>query len=173
MPTTGEKKALWFVAIVALSGSVVRLSRANDVGVVPVDTTALAGQLARVDSVRERGYRTRGRRPFAAGVRGAAPDSPRSANALIDLDRASATEIEALPGIGPALAQRIVANRDSSGAFGHIEALCDVPGVGVSMVQRLRPLVTFTGAPRPLSDECGGASKTPRQSRGSRTRKAR
>ena len=94
-------------------------------------------------------------------------------DSVLDLDRATAEQIEALPGIGPALARRIVANRDSVGAFGHLDALCDVPGIGKSTLQRLRPLVTFTGARRPLSDECGGASKRPRGSRGSRDVKSR
>lgn len=173
VPTTGERKALWFLAIVALSGSGVRLWRANEIPPEPVDTLALSAQLARVDSVRARGG-TRPKHPRL--IVAAPPDSALRDPApiqMVDLDRATADEIEALPGIGPALARRIVANRDSVGAYGHIDALCAVPGIGKSIVQRLRPLVTFTGARRPVSDECGGASKRPRGSHGGRDVKSR
>jgi len=85
--------------------------------------------------------------------------------APIDLDHATATQIEALPGIGPALAQRIVAWRDSAGAFGEIDALCDVPGVGPALVKKVRPLVTFTAPRRPLVDACSESKKRPRRAR--------
>ena len=179
VPTAGERKALWFLAIVALSGSGVRLWRSNDVPVEPADTLALSAQLARVDSVRggrkrsRNSSRTRDPRPATRDQRPRTRNPAPSTDSLLDLDRATAEEIEALPGIGPALARRIVANRDSDGAYGHIDALCDVRGIGKAMVQRLRPLVTFTGARRPLSDECGGASKRPRASRGGRDVKSR
>ncbi|MEO7455484.1 MAG: helix-hairpin-helix domain-containing protein, partial [Gemmatimonadaceae bacterium] len=48
--------------------------------------------------------------------------TPGNARGKIDVDRASAQEIEALPRIGPALAKRIVANRDSHGPFRSLEA---------------------------------------------------
>ncbi len=59
----------------------------------------------------------------------------------VDLDSASEDELQALPGVGPRLAQRIVADRQSRGAFGTLEALDRVPGVGPSMIERLRPHV--------------------------------
>ena len=66
---------------------------------------------------------------------------------LVDLDRASAQEIEALPRIGPAIARRIVASRDSLGAFGSLEAVGRVRGMGPATRKRLAPLVTFSGRP--------------------------
>jgi competence protein ComEA len=86
---------------------------------------------------------------------------------IVDLDRASIAQIEGLPGIGPALARRIVAHRDSAGSFGALEAVCEVRGVGPRLAERLRPLVTFTGPRRPLIDACGSPGKTPRKRRGS------
>ncbi len=172
MPTTGEKKALWFFAIVALSGSGVRLLRSADSPLASADTAALGAQLARVDSVRahQRTGRRRGKPATqatrATAARPRAADNP--APVLVDLDRATTDEIDALPGIGPVLAGRIVAYRDSAGAFGRLEALCEVSGIGPALVKRLRPLVTFTGPQRPLSDECGGASRKPRAPRRSR-----
>jgi competence protein ComEA len=66
----------------------------------------------------------------------------------IDLDRATAPEIEALPRVGPALARRIVANRDSAGPFGSIEALRRIRGLGPATLTLLAPLVTFSGQAR-------------------------
>ena len=65
----------------------------------------------------------------------------------VDLDRATQREIEVLPWVGPALARRIVANRDSFGPFGSIEALGRVKGVGQATRNRLATLVTFSGSP--------------------------
>jgi competence protein ComEA len=65
----------------------------------------------------------------------------------VDLDRAAEREIDALPRIGPALARRLVANRDSFGPFGSIEALGRVKGFGPAIRKRIAPLVTFSGRP--------------------------
>ena len=65
----------------------------------------------------------------------------------IDLDRASEAEIDRLPRVGPVLAHRIVANRDSFGPFGSIAGLRRVKGVGAATADRLAPLVTFSGRP--------------------------
>jgi len=65
----------------------------------------------------------------------------------VDLDRATAREIEVLPWVGPALARRIVANRDSFGPFGSVEALGRVKGMGQATRKRLATLVTFSGGP--------------------------
>lgn len=63
----------------------------------------------------------------------------------LDLDVASAREIEGLPRIGPALANRIVASRDSFGPFLSIDGLRRVKGLGAATLERLSPLVTFSG----------------------------
>lgn len=77
-----------------------------------------------------------------AGVRGRT-----SPGALVDLDRASEPEIDALPRVGPTLARRLIANRDSFGAFGSIDALGRVKGFGPAIRKRIAPLVTFSGRP--------------------------
>ena len=72
------------------------------------------------------------------GKRTAAPLPPGS---VVDINRASAEELAALPGIGPALARRIVEWRGSHGPFRDAGALEAVPGIGPATVERLRPLV--------------------------------
>ena len=63
----------------------------------------------------------------------------------LDLDTATEPQIESLPRIGPALARRIVANRDSFGAFRTLESLHRVKGMGPATLARLGPLVSFSG----------------------------
>jgi competence ComEA-like helix-hairpin-helix protein len=58
----------------------------------------------------------------------------------LDLNRASARELQRLPGIGPGIAERIVAYRDEN-PFDTIDELLQVPGIGPTRFSRLRPLV--------------------------------
>ena len=70
------------------------------------------------------------------------PDDP-TLNVLIDINTASPAELEALPGIGPALAARIAAHRAARGPFRSVEELREVPGIGEKTLAALRPLVTL------------------------------
>ena len=80
----------------------------------------------------------------ARGDRGPRGDG---ASRPVDLDHASEREIEALPRVGPALAHRIVVHRDSFGPYGSMDALRKVKGMGRATLERLAPLVTFSGRP--------------------------
>ena len=63
----------------------------------------------------------------------------------INLNTATAKELESLPGIGPALAARIIEDREKNGHYRSFEQLDRVKGIGVKTLDRLRPLVTVTG----------------------------
>ncbi len=60
----------------------------------------------------------------------------------LDLNRATEQEFDALPGIGPRLAERIVEYRQSVGAFHSLDELRGVKGIGKKKFERIRPLVT-------------------------------
>ncbi|MBA3854001.1 MAG: hypothetical protein C0503_06270 [Gemmatimonas sp.] len=173
MATPSERRALLFVAAVAALGLGVRGLRALSAGRgSEARGAALAAQIAAVDSAVATGGRAR--RPRAAratatpqGVDAAAPEAarqtaPRPGSAPgagrvsvepprgpLDLDRATREELDLLPGIGPALAGRIVDDREQNGPFGSLEALQRVRGIGPALAARLEPLVTFSGVPRP------------------------
>lgn len=59
----------------------------------------------------------------------------------IDLNSAGQAELETLPRIGPALAQRIIAWRESNGRFRSVDDLLAVPGIGAKLLAGLRDLV--------------------------------
>ena len=65
----------------------------------------------------------------------------------LDLNTASARELQALPGIGPALAERIVTDREARGLFRTPEDLRRVPGIGPKRWERIRALVRLREAP--------------------------
>ncbi len=82
----------------------------------------------------------------------------------VDLDRASAAELDRLPRIGPALARTIVADREVNGPFGGLEGLARVRGIGPGTLRLLEPHAGFSGAARaaraagPAGRQDGGAA---------------
>jgi competence protein ComEA len=63
--------------------------------------------------------------------------------ALVNINRAAASDFEGLPRIGPTLAERIVAFRDAHGPFASIDALLDVPGIGKLTLDGMRDQLTL------------------------------
>ena len=99
---------------------------AGDPSDEPRSDAALTGDTA------SRGHASRGPR--------AARDRPPPLGAL-DVDRAAEADWERLPGIGPALAARIVADRAAHGPFRSPEGLLRVRGIGPKTLDRLRPFL--------------------------------
>src|SRR5215208_2712392 len=177
--TPGERKALLFIACVAVLGSGARYTQARraEQRVPAASVRALERQLAVVDSVRAgTGDRGRGMRRADRRSQGrASPDSssvskqfvphpPSPIPAVVDVDLASAAELERLPGIGPALARRIVADRDSLGPFGSLLALQRVRGVGPALAARIERHVTFSLSPRHYGGRLPDVSSSPERS---------
>jgi len=81
--------------------------------------------------------------PAGATAQGPSPaNTARSISRLINLNTASAAELELLPGIGPAIAQRIVSDREFRGRFRSLNELDRVSGIGPRTIERLRDKVT-------------------------------
>jgi competence protein ComEA len=90
---------------------------------------------------------------IAVGVAGASASTPvpadpagtdpsRPATAPVDLNAATAAQLDTLPGVGPVLAQNILEWRDAHGRFDSVDQLREVSGIGPSKFATLRPLVT-------------------------------
>ncbi|TAJ23007.1 MAG: helix-hairpin-helix domain-containing protein [Nitrospirae bacterium] len=77
--------------------------------------------------------------------------------ARLDLNRATADDLEQLPGIGAVLAQRILEWRRGHGAFRSVDELDHVQGIGDKKLRQLKPLVTVSQAqpPRVSSSRSG------------------
>ena len=73
----------------------------------------------------------------------------RASAELIDLNQASAAQLETLPGVGEVTAARIIEYRQENGGFKKIEELMNVRGIGERSFLRLRPLVTVGTTPKP------------------------
>ncbi|WP_082599202.1 ComEA family DNA-binding protein [Yonghaparkia sp. Soil809] len=76
----------------------------------------------------------------AAGSGGAGP--PSAAGGLVDLNAADAATLETLPGVGPALAARIIAWREQNGPFRAVDELLAVSGIGEKTLAGFRDQVT-------------------------------
>jgi len=159
MPTTAERKALLFLSIVLALGASTRVYRVVQ-SRSPIDAdarSALEAQIKAADSARRSGLRKPKRERKQR--------TPPKPSGPVDLDVASQKEIEALRHVGPTLARRIVADRDSFGPFGSMEGLRRVKGIGPSMVEKLDSSVTFSLVPRPTNTVISRRSELPKARR--------
>jgi DNA uptake protein ComE-like DNA-binding protein len=86
--------------------------------------------------------------PAGQRARAAAHSAEVGAGEVVDVDQASAAELARLPGVGPGLAQRIVAERRRGGSFGGAPCLdARVPGIGEAFLRKAGPHLGFSGGP--------------------------
>jgi len=93
---------------------------------------------------------------------GVAGDAGANDATRLDLNRATAAQLEALPGIGRSKAAAIVAARKQGGGFRSVGDLEDVRGIGPVLLEKLRPLVRVGAAPAAAA---GSTSKAPAAAR--------
>lgn len=88
-------------------------------------------------------------------------------HATVNINQATAAELQHLPRVGAKLAERIIQQRTQHGPFKRVEDLMEVKGVGEKMFASLRPYVTVSG-PTTLATKVssagsrGGKAKTPK-----------
>lgn len=73
-------------------------------------------------------------------ARGASSGS--TARRRVNVNAGTTEELEALPGIGPVLARRIVDHRARHGPFQRLEDLLQIEGIGPKLLEKIRPLIT-------------------------------
>lgn len=88
--------------------------------------------------------------PVRAGERIVVPDVSQHVQGAtsggdggIDVNSATAAQLEELPGVGPVLAQRIVDVRSERGPFDSVEDLLDVPGIGEAKLSQMRDAISY------------------------------
>ncbi len=137
--TRAERRSLLTLGVLALGGHLLLAARgAPDVA---------PGAVTLLDPARDGD-------PLAHRDSAAALAAPLGAGERVDIDRAGVAELQRLPGVGPALAKRIVADRENRGAFGGTVGLDRVPGVGPAMLAKLAPHLSFGGR----AADAGGVS---------------
>lgn len=77
-----------------------------------------------------------------SGASGGTDAAQGAADERIDINTASAAQLEELPGVGPAIAQRIVEHREAEGPFASVDDLEDVPGIGPATLEKMRDRAT-------------------------------
>lgn len=84
----------------------------------------------------------------------AKPDTRQSRpGLLVNLNTASAAQLQELPGIGAKTAERILEYRQKKGPFKKIEELMNVKGIGEKSFLKLRSQITVTGKPEPADQQ--------------------
>ena len=76
----------------------------------------------------------------------AAQDARPSTQRAVNINTATADQLQLLPGVGPALAGRIIAFREANGPFNKVDELTAVQGIGDKSLEKLRPYVVTNGA---------------------------
>jgi competence protein ComEA len=158
MPLASDHKALLFLAAVAVLGAgvrVVRAARGEEAQPALDHQVAVSDSAARVnkrprkttsarDTVRRR------KKPVPVTQRyGAGPlDRPGYMFGKLDLDVATVEQIDSLPGVGPSLARKIVADRAANGPFVTRAGFQRVRGISASVMRRIDTLVMFSGTYR-------------------------
>lgn len=124
-----ERRALGLVALLLAASAAARLRPAPPPAAVAAPAVDVPAQHRRADSLAATDAEAH--RPLRPGE-------------TIDPNAASATELRRLPGIGPALAARIVAYRDSAGPFRKPTDLARVKGIGARTLARLQPFLRLS-----------------------------
>ena len=107
----------------------------------PNGGTANTGQGNAANGAAQNGTSQGGTQPQPARAL-TASGSAQKGSSPVNINTATAEELQSLPRIGPAMAQRIIAWREAHGSFRSVDELDAVPGIGPSMLENLRPLVT-------------------------------
>lgn len=167
MSIQAEHKALIFCAVVAVLGVGVRAVRAATGPAAPSVQPALERQVQAADSAAQSGRGGRGKgkgkrrrnaqnasdslqarasqTPAAPLSRGVPPARTGYLGNRLDLDVATAAQLDSLPGVTPRMAKRIIADRMMRGPFLNRDGLRRVSGVGPNFLAKIDSLIAFSG----------------------------
>lgn len=166
MPTPAERKALLFIGLVATLGAGARIWQSHHQSPKPFHQKSEFSNESNTDSNadpsdpaprRTTGARSKNSKKNSRSKR-TNPDA--DSTLVIDLDRATISEIQRLGVVDAGVARMIVTDRDSSGPFGSLEELERVPYLTRANITKLAPRVTFSLLPRPKNTVIRGRADT-------------
>ena len=102
--------------------------------------------------------------PAGQASRPATPAAKASTSGPLNLNTATVSQLETLPGIGKSTAERILEYRQKSGGFKKIEDLMNVRGIGEKSFLKLKPLVTVSSAKSGSAEQYVACGRTARNS---------
>jgi competence protein ComEA len=80
--------------------------------------------------------------PVTVDLAGSANEAAADSGALVNINSATLAELDALPGIGPSTAQKIIDHRTANGPFASIEAIMEVAGIGEAKFAEIKDRIT-------------------------------
>lgn len=148
-----------FLGAVGVLGAGVRVVRAAGKDTIPAVQPALEHQASVAESAASAQRRGSGKKRGRGGRGGrgnaepkqtrpnspVSPDRPGYVRSRLDLDVATAAQIDSLPGVSATMARRIAVDRARRGPFTNSAGLQRVSGVGKRFLQQIDSLVTFSG----------------------------
>ena len=127
--TRTERRVLTFLSVTLAIGAGIRTYRAMSPEPPAFDYGRSDSTFAALSAVG----------PTAADTTADDPDEP-----LVNINTATGAELQNLPGVGPAIAGRILVYRTDHGPFMSVDQLRKVKGIGTTKLQRLRPHITLS-----------------------------
>ena len=156
MSLRSDHKALVFLGAVGVLGAGVRVVRAAGKESIPAVQPALEHQARVADSAAQAQRGGKGKKKGRSGRGGSdrdqarprppgSPDRRGYVGGRLDLDVATAAQIDSLPGVSATMARRIAVDRARRGPFTNAAGLQRVSGVGKRFLQQIDTLVTYSG----------------------------
>jgi competence protein ComEA len=81
--------------------------------------------------------------PFRSGSSSSESSESTHVEGKVNINTASLSQLDTLPGIGPATAQKIIDHREENGPFASIEDVMDVSGIGEVKFEKMKDLITI------------------------------
>lgn len=131
--TSVERRALTFLSAAFIVGLGIRLYQSEFASPPKFDYRASDSTFAALSAAAD---------DTTAGTMSGSSEPPIDPPGQVDLNTATVSALTALPGVGPATARRIIAERDTHGPFRSVRDLRRVKGLGAKRIEQLSPLVT-------------------------------